>query len=353
MLTPQDLDTVLQQPILITGAGGSIGSALALRLMKLGGARLVLLESAENSLYQLERTWAESKAKTTASATFVLGDAGQHGLVEEIIATHRPGIVFHAAAHKNVPLLEGQPFAAIANNIFVTESVVAAATVHAARVVLLSTDKAVAPVSVMGATKRVAEEIVLRSGGTVLRLGNVLASSGSVVEVFAEQIAHRRPLTVTHPAALRYFLTMEEAVNLLLLAAAQPAAHQGASRVLAPLLPAMHRIVELAEFMARTLAPGREIALEFCGLRPGDKLTEQLWESSDIVIPLTSGDLAVIESAQPVSTALQNGLAALRNAVGMRDLEAALGQLRTLVPEFEPSEKVLELARKEVRRVLV
>ena len=236
----------------------------------------------------------------------------------------------------------------VSNNIFTTESLVAVAAAHAARVVLLSTDKAVAPASVMGATKRVAEEIVLRGGGTVLRLGNVLASSGSVVEIFAEQIARGGPLTVTDPAARRYFLTMDEAVNLLLLAAA----HAGASEVLAPVLPAMHRIVELAEFMARSLAPSRKIAVEYCGLRPGDKLTEQLWESSDVALPLPGGHLVVVETVRPISIALQKGLAALRSAADVRDLGTALGQLRGLVPGYEPSEAVLELARKVERRVL-
>ena len=115
----------------------------------------------------------------------------------------------------------------------------------------------------------------------------------------------------------------------------------------------MHRIVELAEFMARRLAPGREIAVDFCGLRPGDKLAERLWDSSEVACPLPSGGLVFVESSRPPSAAWQSGLAALRSAVAWRDLGAALGQLRALVPGFEPSEKVLELARREERRVLV
>lgn len=180
--------------MLITGAGGSIGSALALRLSRLALPVLLLLD--------------------------------------ELFAAHAPRIVFHMAAHKHVPLLEQQPLAAIANNIFATETIAATAATCGARVVLLSTDKAVESISVIGATKRVAEEIVLAAGGTVLRLGNVLASTGSVTEVFAHQIARGGPLTITDPAAHRYFLTLDEPVNLLLfMSAAPPRAGKSASEL--------------------------------------------------------------------------------------------------------------------------
>ena len=212
------LDALAQLPILITGAGGSIGSALALRLGALSPPKLVLLEASESNLYALERDWAAAGIATPRS--FILGSAADGALLEEVFSAHAPRIVFHAAAFKHVPLMEEQPLAAIANNIFVTETLVRRAAIHGARVVLLSTDKAVAPASVMGATKRVGEQIVLASGGTVLRLGNVLASRDSVAEIFARQIAQGGPITITDPAARRYFLTLDEAVNLLLTVAA-------------------------------------------------------------------------------------------------------------------------------------
>lgn len=178
------------QPILITGAGGSIGSALALRVAQSAASALVLLEACENNLYHLRRAWGDEMERGTAvPASFILGDAGDRATLAHIFAMYRPHLVFHAAAHKHVPLLEQQPLAAIANNILATQIVTEVAADYGARVVLVSTDKAVAPASVMGATKRVAEQVVLDSGGTVLRLGNVLASSGSVTELFAQQIA--------------------------------------------------------------------------------------------------------------------------------------------------------------------
>ena len=336
----ESLDTLLSAPILITGAGGSIGATLALRMARFDLPALVLLESAEKNLYELQQAWkAESGAR--APAEFILGSAADGALLEELFAAHTPGVVFHAAAYKHVPLLEEQPFAAIANNIFATETVASAAASHGARVVLLSTDKAVEPASVMGATKRVAEEIVLASGGTVLRLGNILGSSGSVTEVFAGQIAQGGPLTVTDPGARRYFLTADEAVNLLLHASVQ----QPSSAVMAPVLPATHGIAALAGFMASELSPGREIPIRFTGLRPGEKLTERLWRETDFVCATSTGDLVSIESTRPEQAQLQSSLAGLRIALGERDLAAAMHQLHALVPDFDPSPDVLKFAR--------
>src|SRR5262249_13465401 len=163
----------------------SIGSALARRLAR-DGAKVVLLESSESSLVELQLEFGD--LRTDNSPAFYLGSAADRGLLDEIFEVHTPRVVFHAAAFKHVPLLEKHPLAAISNNVFSTEVVVDAVVAHGVRVVLLSTDKAVAPVSVMGAAKRVAEQIVLASGNTVLRLGNVLASSGSVTELFVRQI---------------------------------------------------------------------------------------------------------------------------------------------------------------------
>jgi FlaA1/EpsC-like NDP-sugar epimerase len=341
--SPEILDFFAHTPLLITGAGGSIGSALALRLAQLGSSRMVLLDASENNLHQLQQTMAKAKANT--DATFVLGDAGNVATLEDLFSTHRPRIVFHAAAHKHVPLLELQPFAAIANNIFATETVASLAVKHDASVLLLSTDKAVMPTSVMGATKRIAEDVVLGSGGTVLRLGNVLASSGSVTEVFAEQVMRGGPLTVTHSEARRYFLTMEEAVDLLL-----RAAHIGAAQVLAPALAVDHSIAELAAFMARALAPGRELPIHFTGLRPGDKLVERLWDEDERTSPAEDG-LLLVHSAHPEPKHFASNMASLRAAVCERDLAAALAQLRALVSGYRPSETLLALAQKNAQQV--
>jgi FlaA1/EpsC-like NDP-sugar epimerase len=346
----RDLAALSHGPILITGAGGSIGSALALRLACLGLPSLLLLESSENNLYRLQRSLketAEARQSAGGPAEFILGSAGDLEFLEELFAARSPQIVFHAAAHKHAPLLEEQPLAAIANNIFVTETLTDVAAAHGARVMLVSTDKAVEPASVMGATKRVAELIVLARGSSALRLGNVLASSGSVVEVFADQIARGGPITITDPEARRFFLTMDEAVNLLLVAAAQPER----SRLLAPALSATHSIVELAQFMANALAPDCDTPIEFTGLRPGDKLTELLWTASDTAHTLGNGCMVAIESTRPSQTKLQSTLSALRYTLQARDLAGALAHLRSLVPDFNPSANVLLLAARSGARV--
>ena len=333
---PETISSLIHHPILITGGGGSIGSALALRLAS-HGAHIILLEASENSLYELQRDFANHPQ--SQYPTFYLGSVADRSLLDEIFSLHHPRLVFHAAAYKHVPLIEHQPLAAIANNIFATEDLVTAASANHARVVLLSTDKAVAPASIMGATKRVAEQLILRSNGTVLRLGNILASHGSVTEVFAHQIAAAIPLTVTDPAARRYFLTISEAVDLLISAAAvsrRPA-------LLAPHLPAPHYIADLARFMARSLAPNREAPIEFTHLRTGDKETEQLWSANETPHPANANGLVSLDSPSIMHGQMHSLLATLRDAVQSRDLSAALVVLRTLVPDYTPSNAVLAL----------
>jgi FlaA1/EpsC-like NDP-sugar epimerase len=331
--------------ILITGAGGSIGFSLALRLAQLPSTSVVLVDWDESRLLELQESWSKLVDAKWGRAEFVLANVGDADALDHIFQARQPHFVFHAAAHKHVPLLEQQPFAAIANNIFVAETVAATAAKHRARVVLLSTDKAVYPTSVMGATKRVAERIVLRNRGIVLRLGNVLASSGSVTEIFASQIAQDGPLTVTDPAARRYFLTKDEAVDQLLIAA-----QFGCTAVLAPDLRDDHGVVELAGFMMRALAPGSELAIQLSGLRPGDKLSERFWDDCESVSPTSSGLISIrADEAEP--SEFEQELAALRAAVCERDLSAALARLRTLVPGYRPSPTVQALAEKNVNWV--
>jgi FlaA1/EpsC-like NDP-sugar epimerase len=323
--------------MLVTGAGGSIASALALRLSAVSPSSLQLLDASEGRLYALEQSWRIAGA--SGAMSLVLGSIADRTLLDEIFTLHAPRLVFHAAAFKHVPLMETQPLAAIANNIFGTLTLTTSAAAHGARVILLSTDKAVEPASIMGATKRVAERIVLAAGGIVLRLANVLATRDSVTEVFARQIAHGLPLTVTDPAARRYFLTLDEAVNLLLIAAAQPE-----SGTFAPQLPAAHFIADLAHFIANALAPGRPIALDFTSLRPGDKEAELLWSRSECPQASTYADLSWLPADPSLEQHLSPALAALRTAVDARDLSAALTHLVALVPDYTPSDAVLTLA---------
>jgi len=340
---PEVFDALYRQPILVTGAGGVVGSALALRLAVLTPPKLLLMEASESNLYKLKQEWIA--AGLAMGMTPILGNTSNLPLVEHIFEAHAPKIVFHSAAFKYVSLLEEHPLAAIANNIFATEILARSAAAHGARVVLLSTDKVVAPTSVMGATKRVAEQIVLAFGGTVVRLGNVLGARDSVTDIFARQIAAGGPVTVTDPAARRFFLTLDETVNTLLVAAALEAP----STLLAPTLPAPHYIADLAHFMVEELAPGREIDLDFTQLRPGEKDSERMWSvgSPAQFVRLKDWDAPLVSVQAPLLTAEQLGvgLAHLRAALDVRNLAGALESMRSLVPDYSPSQAVLELSR--------
>lgn len=337
----ESLDILRGASVLVTGAGGSVGSALSLRLAALGVAKVVLLEASESHLFALQNAFAD--AAPDAATAFVLGGVGDGALLNELFAEHEPHMVFHAAAFKHVPLLEEQPFAAITNNITGTRVLARTAVQHGARVVLLSTDKAVEPTSVMGATKRIAEMMILAAGGTAVRLGNVLASRGSVAEVFAEALRAGHIMTVTDPAARRYFLTMEEAVNLLLAAAlAEPG-------LFAAALDAPYYIADLARFLARMLAPEREVTIEFTRLRNGDKEAELLWSARETVRPASVG-LYAIESLQV--RVLDEKLDALESAVRARDAAAALIMLQALVPDYTPSTALRALAEAQTEKAV-
>jgi FlaA1/EpsC-like NDP-sugar epimerase len=199
----------------------------------------------------------------------------------------------------------------------------------------------------MGATKRIAESIVFESGGIVLRLGNVLASSNSVAALFAQQIAAGGPLTITDPAARRYFLTIEEAVDLLIAASAE----LNRPVVLAPDLRSPQYVADLARFMAQALAPEREVSIEFTAPRPGDKELEKLWSPNDTAIPATARGLFSIHSNSTTGAAFDRELDALERAMRVRDLPASIHCLRTLASDFTPSAALLALAQRSASRV--
>ncbi len=338
------LARIAGERILITGAGGSIGSALALRLARLAPGKLLLLECSESGLFALQNRLR--KVAPNCPPKLVLGSVLDRTLLDEIFDLHQPSLVFHAAANKQVPLLEEHPFASIETNVFGTDALAQAAAQSKARVVLLSTDKAVEPASVMGATKRVAELIVLESGGTVLRLGNVLASSGSVGEVFAAQIDGGGPLTVTDPAARRFFLIVKEAVDLLLAASMEP----GDAQVFIPALPSQHFVADLARFMARALAPDRKIDLEFTESRPGDKESERLFGSDERAEAVHASGLQSLFSPRTDAHTLHRTLSHLRGSLDARDLASALADLQSLVPDYAPSPTLRLLVEQQSSR---
>jgi FlaA1/EpsC-like NDP-sugar epimerase len=327
------LDLLYRQRILITGAGGTIGSALALRLGHVAPSSLLLLDTAESRLYDLEQSW---RAEGVPGAmTPLLGSTSDRPLLDEIFTAHAPTVVFHMAAFKHVPLMEEQPLAAISNNVFGTLTLTRAASAVGARVILLSSDKAVEPVSVMGATRNLSERIALAAGGNVLRIGNVLASRNSVTETFAQQIAAAQPLTVTDPAARRYFLTLDEAVNLLMMVIAEPA-----GSLLAPEITAPSYITDLAHFMAQSLAPGAAVEVDFTTARPGEKDPTHFWSAAESPRPAAQRGLLAIQYRPIDVPPLESALSELRAATDARDSGAALTQLCELVPDYTPSPAV-------------
>ncbi|MCX7933425.1 MAG: polysaccharide biosynthesis protein [Rhodovarius sp.] len=333
---------VAGQRVLITGAGGSIGSELARQVAALGPARLILLEQNEYALWRVDLALAETHPSIPRLA--VLADIRDRARIAAVMQEHRPALVLHAAALKHVPMLEAAPAEAVLTNVLGTRHVADAARAAGCRCfVLVSTDKAVKPASVMGASKRLAELYVRaldqagrQSGGmraVSVRFGNVLGSSGSVVELFARQIARGSPLTITHPAMRRYFMTVEEAVGLILCAAALPEeAGEGGLFVLDMGQPI--RILDLARRMMRL--EGRVVPIRFTGPRPGEKLTEELFHGEEPPRPTRCpGLLAACPPAvdPALITRAVEELASLARA----GEEAALRRALTrLLPEYAP-----------------
>jgi FlaA1/EpsC-like NDP-sugar epimerase len=268
--------------VLITGAGGSIGSELTRQIANLKPKHLVLLGRGENSLWMVEREL--HRLFPGQAYTLELLDIRRRARLREVFNLYRPDIVMHAAAHKHVPFLETHPAEAVLNNIFGTTNVAEAALEYGARILVnISTDKAVNPTNVLGASKRIAECIVLEASKKAslgsrfmsVRFGNVLGSRGSVIPIFTEQIEQGGPITVTHPEMTRYFMTIPEASQLVI----QAGLLGDTSKVYVLDMGEAVKIADLAEDMARFsgLTPGRDIEIQFTGLRPGEKLHEELF----------------------------------------------------------------------------
>jgi O-antigen biosynthesis protein WbqV len=330
-----------QASIIVTGAGGSIGSALSLRLAAIDPRNLVLLDNSEQALFSLQS--APGSSIPLSKASFVLGNVADAAHLDEIFAMHLPTVIFHTAAYKHVPLLEEQPLAAIANNALATRNLAQCAQRQpSARLVLLSTDKAVAPASVLGASKRIAEFIALAGDGLVVRLGNVLGTAGSVSEVFLQQIRAGGPVTVTDCDAERYFLTCEEAVDLLL----ESAVKAPLGSVSAPHLDRPHSILSLANFLidANTIQDKPSIA--FTTSRAGDKLREILWSvEEEPAVNRSNGRVWILEQQTFDRTLLAKRLNRLQLALDHRDLTHALEIVCEIVPDYAPSPTVIALAK--------
>lgn len=271
--------------VLVTGAGGSIGTELARQLHALHPAHLVLIDVSEHNLFELERRF--DRAPRAERRTFRLADVRDARALKTIFETHRPDVVLHAAAYKHVPLMERHPHAAFENNTVATARLLRQCDAHGVeQFVLVSTDKAVEPTSVLGATKRLAEWYVRGFDAPVtrkiVRFGNVFGSRGSVVPHFERQLAEGRPLEVTHPDMERYFMSAEEACGLILQTLLLDAAPIYALKMGEPV-----RIQWLAEAILRHRAPERNPAeaIIYTGRRPGEKLREQLYAPAETVRP--------------------------------------------------------------------
>jgi FlaA1/EpsC-like NDP-sugar epimerase len=320
------------QTVLVTGAGGFIGSRMVRLFAASGARRIVLLEIAEQSLFDLRTQLCEEGHADRCVP--IHGSVTDRALLDALFDEHRPNLVLHAAALKHVPLMERNPFAAVGTNALGTLDLAEAAALHGTpRLLLISTDKAVAPHSIMGASKRIAEQIVLsHSGFTAIRLVNVLGSPASVGPIFAEQIAHGGPVTVTHPDARRFFITVEEVAMLL-----SEAITHSATGLLIPDPGEPLPIVDLARRMIEAIQPNRapEISIVFITPRPGDKLEEALLSAPESGHGQATPNLRRV--ATPSAPNLYAGLRDLEAAVAAHDLPDLLRAVRRLVPDYQPS----------------
>jgi FlaA1/EpsC-like NDP-sugar epimerase len=329
--------------VLVTGAGGSIGSELVRQLARFGPACILMVDRYENTLFEIANDLALNHPRC-ASETLI-ADVTDEGRVDRIFETLRPEVVFHAAAHKHVPLMEANPCEAVKNNVRGTRIVAeAAARWGTSAFVLISSDKAVNPSSVMGTTKRLCEQVVRSLGGSgrtrfvAVRFGNVLGSNGSVTTVFAEQIKRGGPVTVTHPDVRRYFMLIPEAVQLVLHAAAMT----GDGSIYALEMGEPIRIQDFARNLIRLsgFVPDQEIAIQFTGLRPGEKLYEELVEEGERAEPSGVAKVMRVDSSVPVANDFFARLRELE-AAGAEGRDTDVIHLLTeLVPTFRPPQVV-------------
>jgi FlaA1/EpsC-like NDP-sugar epimerase len=340
-LSPVQAD-LCNRVVLLTGAAGSIGSELARQIAPFRPSRLILVDQSESDLYFVHLELRE--AHPDLDLVPVICDITNAGRLAQVYAQHRPNYVVHAAAYKHVPLMETNVLEAVRNNVLGTLLVATTAVRYgASKVLLVSTDKAIRPSSVMGATKRVAERIIfglpnLHRAGTdfrAVRFGNVLASKGSVIPLFERQLAAGGPITVTDPLVERYFMTIPEAAQLVLQAGSLPET-AGAIAMLEMGEPV--RILDLAEKLIRFSGrvPGKDVRIVFTGLRPGEKLTEEQVSALEATVPTSSEKIRISQTSESAGPDLVQKLSRLFAYLDAGDREGLLATLCDLVPECVP-----------------
>lgn len=334
--------------VLVTGAGGSIGSELCRQIAGFRPAALLLLGRGENSIYEIDQELSASN-RVPINKIPIIADVRDRAKMERIFRDFRPTVVFHAAAHKHVPLMEDAPDEAVKNNVFGTKNVAELSDLYdVKRFVLISTDKAVNPTSVMGATKRIAEIIVQNLARTsrtkfcAVRFGNVLGSRGSVVPLFKRQIQRGGPITITHPEMRRFFMTIPEAVHLVIQAGSM--GKGGEIFILDMGEPV--RILDLAKdlILLSGLEPEKDIAIKFSGVRPGEKLYEELMTAEEGA-DLTKHKRIFVGKPNGVNwDRLPNDLDQLwKSAMGL-DSEQIIKMIQRIVPQFTPDGVVKQVA---------
>jgi len=347
--------------VMVTGAGGSIGSELCRQLIRFRPEQLILVDAGETYLYDIQLE-LEHELHFDSYRT-ILTRVQNRQVMEDVFKTYRPDVVFHAAAYKHVPMLEQNPWEAVYNNVLGSQVVMElAAKHHAQRFVLVSTDKAVRPTNVMGTSKRVAELILqsMRGNGTrfmAVRFGNVLASSGSVIPVFRKQIQNGGPVTVTHPEITRYFMTIEEACQLIL----QAGALGNGGEIFMLEMGTPVKIADLAVDLIRLSGkePGRDIEIVYTGLRPGEKLYEELITSNEDVIETEHEKIMVLHtnghwnwngnnSLERFRSRLMTELSDLTDTAEKRDAGAIKAKLQQMVPEYTPQDTQCSLQLEKV-----
>ena len=328
--------------VMVSGAAGSIGSELCRQIARFQPRKLVALDQAESELFKLEMELRKNFAGLDLVAE--IGDIREGRRVEEIMFLHSVDSVFHAAAYKHVPLMETHVLEAVTNNVLGTWNMVQAA-IHngVSDFLVISTDKAVNPTSVMGATKRVAELIASampkdRAGRATkfvsVRFGNVLGSNGSVVPIFQSQIAAGGPITVTHPEARRYFMTIQEAVQLVLHASTMGKG----SEVFILDMGEPICIADLARNLIRLcgFVPDQDIEIQYVGLRPGEKIFEELVTKGENILPTHHNKIKVFCGPSPDFASVERWIAELKRLIPQRDAGVVIAHLKELVPEYQP-----------------
>jgi FlaA1/EpsC-like NDP-sugar epimerase len=338
---PSDQNYIGGKTVLVSGAGGSIGSELVRQALQLNAHKVILLGHGENSIYEIQM---ELAARYGPRIQPVIADVRDHDKLQRVLQVHKPQVIFHAAAHKHVPLMEGDPDEAVRNNIQGTRNLAHLAQAHhVQRFILISSDKAVRPTNVMGATKRVAEMIIFQLAqrqpqGTqfvAVRFGNVLGSRGSVVPLFKKQIAQGGPITITHPEVTRFFMTIPEAVSLVIQAGSMK--EQGRLFLLDMGQPVP--IIDLARNLIRLSGyePDVDIPIKFTGLRPGEKLYEELLTADEGVRATPLGKIFMTEPDQPDEKILEDYVNRLITAADQLDGGQIRALLKQIVPDYRPA----------------